>query len=135
MAGVVATVANLVVLAFLVEVAHLTPRQANVPGLLAGVIVNFIGNRDFAFRARAGKVSQQFWQFVAVEAVAFVLNTALFDAVLLLRPATSHSYLLVRILTSGGVHLVWSYPLWHWVFRKKDRAPAPAPLAERSHEP
>ena len=126
MAGIFATAANLAVLAFLVQVAHLTPRMANVPGLLAGAIVNFIGNRDFAFRAQSGNISRQFKQFMLVEIVAFALNTYIFDAVLVLWPVTTSWYLVVRLVTSGVVYLGWSYPLWHRVFSKKDRAPAPA---------
>ena len=109
MAGILATAANLAVLALLVEVGHLTPRQANIPGLLAGAVVNFIGNRDFAFRAQSGNVSRQFKQFMVVEIIAFGMNTYIFDAVLALWPVTTSWYLVVRLVTSGAVYLGWSY--------------------------
>ena len=51
LAGAAATVVDLAVLAFLVSVLGFDPRHANVPALVAGGIVNFLGNRHFAFRA------------------------------------------------------------------------------------
>ena len=124
MSGIAATGTNLALLAILVEVVHLTPRLANVPSLLAGAIVNFIGNRKYAFHAETGNVHNQLRKFMIVEVGSFGLNTYLFDAALVFFPATATWYIPLRIVVSGAVYLGWSYPLWHRVFRAPGAQPA-----------
>jgi putative flippase GtrA len=116
-AGIAATASDLVTLALLVSVLHVDPRVANVPALVVGGVVNFLGNRHFAFRARAGHVGKQAVGYTAVELVALALNGLLYDTVLRLVPAARPLYWLVRLATSNAVFLGWSYPLWGRVFR------------------
>ena len=116
-AGIAATASDLAALALLVSVLHVDPRVANVPALLVGGIVNFLGNRHFAFRAREGHLGKQAVGYTAVELVALALNGLLFDAVLRAEPQAAHLYWLVRLATSHAVFLGWSYPLWRQVFR------------------
>ncbi len=116
-AGLAATGADLATLAVLVSVLHLDARQANLPALVVGGIVNFLGNRHFAFRAQHGHVGKQAAGYTAVEIVALALNGVLYDAVLRAVPAAAGAYWLVRLATSHAVFLGWSYPLWRHVFR------------------
>jgi putative flippase GtrA len=116
-AGLAATGSDLATLAILVSVLHVDPRLANVPALLVGGIVNFIGNRHFAFRAQDGHVGKQAVGYTAVELVALALNGLLYDLVLRTVPEATHVYWAVRLVTSHLVFLCWSYPLWRRVFR------------------
>jgi putative flippase GtrA len=115
-AGIAATGADLVTLALLVSVFHVDARQANVPALIVGGVVNFLGNRNFAFRAQQGHIGKQAVGYTAVELVALALNGLLYDTVLRLVPGAAHVYWLVRLATSNAVFLGWSYPLWRKVF-------------------
>jgi len=116
-AGLAATGADLATLTVLVSLLHLDARQANLPALVVGGIVNFLGNRHFAFRAQDGHVGKQAAGYTAVEIVALALNGILYDAVLRAFPAAAGAYWLVRLATSHAVFLGWSYPLWRHVFR------------------
>ena len=117
MAGGAATLADLAVLTFCVAALHLTPQAANVPALVAGGIVNFFGNRHFAFRAHEGSIERHVVGYALVEIVALALNGFLYDLVLRAAPGSAHVYWLVRLATSHIVFLFWSYPLWRKVFR------------------
>jgi putative flippase GtrA len=119
--GIAATAADIAALALLVSVFHVDPRIANVPALIVGGIVNFVGNRHFAFRAQAGPLAAQAAGYTAVELVALALNGLLFDAVLRLVPGARAAYALVRLATSHAVFLGWSYPLWRRVFAAPPR--------------
>jgi len=116
-AGVAATAADELTLVGLVHLLHVSARAANVPALLAGGIVNFLGNRHFAFRgARSGPAARQAAGYVAVELVALALNGLFYDAILRARPELAGAYWAVRLATSHAVFLLWSYPLWRRVF-------------------
>ncbi len=126
-AGVAATAADLATLAVLVSVFHVDARVANVPALLVGGVVNFLGNRYFAFKAHHGHAGKQAAGYTAVELVALGLNGLLYDTALRLVPGARAVYWLVRIVTSHAVFLGWSYPLWRKVFAvPADRDDAPA---------
>jgi putative flippase GtrA len=82
-AGCAATLSDLAVLTLLVSVLHWSPRDANVPALLVGGVVNFFGNRNFAFRAQNDRGAPRKWRaslwshvigYTVVEVVALVLN-------------------------------------------------------------
>lgn len=117
LAGAAATLADLAVLTVLVSGLGLAPRVANVPALLVGGVVNFLGNRHFAFRASTGSLPRQAALYTLVELVALALNGVLFDVAMRALPAHGAAYLLTRLVTSHVVFLLWSYPLWRLVFR------------------
>ena len=119
LSGGAATIADLLVLTLLVALAHVDPRLANVPALLAGGIVQFIGNRRFAFRADGEPIGPQLAGFVVVEGVALALNGVLFDLAMRHFHAHIDWAIPVRLVTSHLVFLAWSFPLWHLVFKKK----------------
>jgi putative flippase GtrA len=115
-AGIAATASDLAMLAVLVSVFHVDARLANVPALLVGGVVNFLGNRYFAFRAHQGHAGKQAAGYTAVEIIALALNGLLYDTALRLLPGARAAYWLVRLATSHAVFLGWSYPLWRRVF-------------------
>jgi putative flippase GtrA len=115
-AGILATLADLAVLAVLVSLLHWDARAASIPALVAGGVVNFLGNRHFAFRAGRGPLVRQAIGYTVVELVALALNGVFYDAVLRAFPVAAHAYWAVRLATSHLVFLLWSYPLWRRVF-------------------
>ena len=122
-AGVAATAADVLTLALLVAAFHVDPRAASVPALVAGGVVNFLGNRQFAFRgAREGSVAAQLAGYLAVELVALSLNGILYDTALRLAPGLRPAYWALRLATSHIVFLLWSYPLWRRVFAPRASA-------------
>ncbi len=118
LAGGAATLADIAVLAMLVSACGLAPRLASIPALLVGGVVNFVGNRHFAFRASQGSLARQAVLYAAVELAALAANGVLFDVVMSLLPhGLAWAYVPVRLVTSHLVFLAWSYPLWRLVFR------------------
>lgn len=133
LAGAAATVADLSILSVLVSFAGVSPRVASVPALVVGGIVNFIGNRHFAFRASQGSLARQAALYTMVELVGLGLNGLLFDVVVRLCAAhaaalgtavPAWAYAPIRLATSHVVFLAVSYPLWRLVFRVPARAEA-----------
>ena len=117
LAGGAATLADLVVLFLGVTLFGLSARVASLPALLAGGVVNFFGNRHFAFRATSGSLKRQAILYAITEAVALALNGLLFDgAVRLIHPSTTGAMLL-RLVTTNVVFVAFSYPVWRRVFR------------------
>jgi len=114
--GIVATVADLAMIALLVHGLGLTPAIANVPALTLGLAIQFVGNKFWAFKDGATQPStlaRQGSAFLAAEAVAFLLNAGLFHvfAVLLGVPA-----LIARVIASALVYFGFSYRLWALIF-------------------
>jgi putative flippase GtrA len=105
LAGAAATLADIAVLAVLVA-------------LVVGGVVNFLGNRHFAFRASSGSLAKQAALYTIVELAALAANGILFDVGMRLLPVNlAWAYVPVRLVTSHVVFLLWSYPLWRLVFR------------------
>jgi putative flippase GtrA len=92
-------------------------RIANVPALLAGATVQFIGNRHFAFRARNGSLRRQLFWFCVVELVTLLLNGVIYDFVASRVTLGTGAAVALRAVVSCAVFLGWSYPLWKRVFR------------------
>lgn len=125
LAGGAATLADLAVLAVLVSLVGVAPRVASIPALVVGGVVNFLGNRHFAFRAAKGSLARQAALYTVVELAALAANGILFDVVMRLLPAQlAWAYVPVRLVTSHLVFLAWSYPLWRLVFRVPREAQA-----------
>lgn len=124
LAGSAATLVDIAVLALLVSLFHLDPRAANVPALVAGGIVSFVGNRHFVFRATKGSIVKQAVLFAFVEIVALALNGVLFDGAMRALAAHASFYVPIRLVTTNLVFLFFSFPLWHLVFRVRKEAEA-----------
>ena len=117
LAGGAATAADLVVLFACIHLLGWSPRVASIPALLAGGVVNFHGNRSYAFRASSGSLKRQATLFILSELVTLTLNGILYDlAMRTLNPGTGAAMVL-RLVTQNLVFLSWSFPVWKAVFR------------------
>jgi putative flippase GtrA len=117
--GGAATAVDVAALALLVG-GGLAPTTANVPALLVGVTVQFLGNKLWAFRDRSRAYVRQGSLFALVELGTLVLNGAAFHVLVawLLVP-----WLLARPLGTLLVYAGFSYPLWARIFRPPPGAP------------
>ncbi len=113
--GAVATVVDLFVLTLLVEVFGLSAQWANVPALLAGALIQFLGSRQLVFRAISGSWLLQGAGFSLVELGTLVLNGALFALFVGLGLGP---YPVLRMAATALVFAFFSFPLWRWVFGK-----------------
>lgn len=112
--GVVASLVDLVVLGLSVEVFGVAKSVANIPALTLGLLVQFLGNKLYAFDDRSKDLARQGSLFLLIEAGAFGLNAGLFH---LLGVVAGWPWWLARALASGAVYFGFSYPLWGYVFR------------------
>ncbi len=118
--GLVATACDLGSLMLLIYVCGFSKRGANIPSLLPGLLVQFIGNKFFAFEDRSRAIVKQGTLFFAIEIVAFALNVLLFDVLV---EMTQLHEIAVRLVGTNIVYLGFSFPMWNYfVFRRK--APA-----------
>jgi putative flippase GtrA len=121
-AGAAATLVDLAFLTALVSLAGVSPGAASVPALVLGNVVTFFGQKYFAFQAQRARAAGQAISFVLVEGGGFVLNLLLFELVLRLVPGATLHYALTRLATTNAVWLLYSFPLWHLVFRPNTEA-------------
>ena len=126
--GVLATAADLVALAVLVDGFGLSPRLANLPALAIGIAVQFAGNKWFAFGDRSPDWARQGALFLGVEALGMTANLVLFDLAVTRTPLP---YLAARIATTSLVYFCICLPLWSRIFRDRtgQRATAEEPLS------
>ncbi|MFT3768969.1 MAG: GtrA family protein [Minicystis sp.] len=115
--GGAATLVDLGVIAFAVGILHAPAAAANVPALLAGAGVQFVGNRHFAFRAGAGDVRRQAILFALTEAVTMLLNGALYHLVATHAALGPVGAVVARAITTNLVFVLWSYPVWSRIFQ------------------
>jgi len=114
--GVAATAADFAVLTALVQGAGVPAARANAFSLLVGSAANFLGNRKFTFSAAGAALGPQALRYGLIEVGAYAANTGLYA--LLVGPLEIQ-FLIAKPLGTGLVFLFYSYPLWHWVFRKR----------------
>lgn len=104
-----ATLVDFSIFTACVRAINIAPTQARLPALVAGACVQFVGNRGFTFRARAGRLSRQLKLFVAAEAVTLGLNWSIFQ--LLIRRITALPPEIVSFLGTGLVFVIFAYPV------------------------
>lgn len=113
--GASATLVDLAILASLVDAFGVGPRIASPIGLLAGIAIQFVGNKVFAFRDRSSGWGAQGLAFLGVEAGAFALNALGFDLVV---ATTGLPAVPVRVAISFAVYFLFCLPLWSRVFAR-----------------
>jgi putative flippase GtrA len=113
--GIFATLSDLTTLFLLIEVGGLSPEWANVPSLVPGLAVMFVGNKYFAFGDRSRQIVKQGVRFLFVEAWAFLINALLFHV---LTKEVAVPFLLARMLGTCIVYLGFSFPFWTFIFHK-----------------
>jgi putative flippase GtrA len=104
-----ATVVEFSIFTSCVRLMGVAPTSARLPALVAGACVQFVGNRHFTFRARAGRLARQLKLFVAAEAFTLGLNWCAFQ--LLIRKLTMLPPELVSFIGTGTVFLIFGYPM------------------------
>jgi putative flippase GtrA len=114
--GVLATIVDLAVLLLLVEGAGISPLVANIPALLVGAAVQFVGCRHVVFRSREAKLGQQIVGFAVTEAATLALNGLAFHVLLTLTPVP---YPFARPIGTFLVFVLFSFPMWRLVFRQR----------------
>ena len=111
--GGVGTVTDLAVLTLIATGLGLGPRIASPIALAAGLTVQFFGQKLFAFKDKRPAWGSQAALFLLVEAVAFMLNLAIFDLVVRFVPAP---YLLLRVAVQFVIYAGVCLPLWSRIF-------------------
>ncbi len=129
--GIVATLVDLAVLHLLVR-GGVPATVANVPSLLLGVTLQFLGNKHWAFADRSRDLLRQSTLFAAVEAGTFVLNAAAFHALVAWARVP---YLAARPIATFAVYALFSYPLWARIFRPQPVSSPAAPRARGYRRP
>ena len=121
-AGALAAVTDLATLTVLVQVFGLSPRGASVPALVLGAIVMFFGQKYLAFQSSGKPSLREALLFTLVQFGGFALTALPFDLLLRLVPLSAVHYVVSRMLVTNAVWLAYSFPLWHFVFRKPTAA-------------
>jgi putative flippase GtrA len=115
--GGVATAADFALLVGFVQFGGWTPQKANVPSLVLGALIQFLGNRYFVFKhARHNHFGKQMLGFAAAEAAALLVNAGLYYALV---TWTNINFALARPLGTFLVFSLFSYPMWALVFKSK----------------
>jgi len=117
--GGVASIVDFVFLAALVELGGITPKSANLPALLAGAVVQFVGFRRFVF---VGSAKRSFWWqlfgFSAVTGISLALTAGAFHALVTM----GFPYPLARPIAAFTVYCGFSYIAWKRVFTSQGNA-------------
>lgn len=111
--GLVASACDVLALFALIELEGVAPVVANVPALLVGVLVQYLGNKRFAFGDRSRHNLRQASLFAGVEVTSLALNALGFH---LAASFTAVPYWLARGVVSFAVYAGVSFPLWSRVF-------------------
>lgn len=112
--GIVATLSDLGILTFLVEVVRLSEVVANWPSLFVGVTIQFIGAKYAVFKAGGGSWVRHLSGFVIAEIGSYLLNGLAFHLIVTLTPVP---YIAARLIGTFLIFIGFSYPVWHWVFK------------------
>ncbi len=111
--GLAATAVDLGLLSVGVEWLGLKPSVVGPVALAAGVAVQLVGTKKYAFRDRSRDWLRQTVLFLGVELLAYTANVVAFTAV---TSTTRAPYTLVRIAVGAIVYFGISLPLWTRIF-------------------
>ncbi len=126
MVGLCATASDLITTTVLVRLCDFSKRQANIPGLIPGLVIMFIGNKFFAFQDQSKNVVKQGGLFLLIEAIALGLNVLLFDRLVVWFDLHET---LARLIGTNITYLGFSFPMWAlFVFRRQGGSAKELPL-------
>jgi putative flippase GtrA len=117
-----ATLTDQGALLFAVAVLGVPARMASVPALVLAGVVNFLGNRSFAFRDGGGRLGRQAPRFALVQLASIALNALLFDLGMRALAGHANAYWALRLAVNSVVYLGWSFPMFGRVFRSEGGA-------------
>lgn len=121
MVGLCATASDLITTTVLVRVFDFSKREANIPGLIPGLVIMFFGNKFFAFQDQSKNVVKQGGTFLVIEAIALAFNVLLFDRLVVWFDLHET---LARLIGTNITYLGFSFPMWAlFVFRRKSSEP------------
>jgi putative flippase GtrA len=127
-AGILATLAQFGTLWSLVSFAGTSPVKANLPALVFGSAVMFLGQKYFVYEARAAKT---LWRetvlYAIVQVVGIGLTDWLYKNFLAFSPRLEAHYVIAGLIVNNLVWLVYFVPAWHFIFKRRG-APALEPL-------
>ncbi len=112
MVGTIASVADMSTLVTLVQLFNVKPEIANIPSLMMGSTLQFLGNRQVVYRSN-GVVKLQLFTFICGELLSLSMNAT---GYYLLVTHTSIHYALARPIVSAVIFTCFSYPLWRYIF-------------------
>jgi len=112
--GSFATLFDLGALSLLVYGLGVDPRLASLPALTLGIVLQFVGNKLFAFQDRRPNWGKQGLQFLAVEALGVCCNLGLFHLAVSL---TALPIIALRMAVTSAVYFGICLPLWGKIFR------------------
>ena len=102
-------------LVFQVELLHISPIVAFWPAMIVGSLIQFLGNKRYAFQVKTNhRLPQELIYFAISEIISWGLNWVGFY---LLVTRMGVNYVLGRGVVSAVVYCGVSYPLWKWIFR------------------
>ena len=108
-----ATLADFSVFTTCVRALDMAPSAARLPALVTGACVQFLGNRSFTFRARAGSWTRQAWLFLFAEAITLGLNFGIFHQ--LVTHVSGVAPELLGFLGTFITFVTFAYPVRRWV--------------------
>ena len=115
--GIAATAVDLGLLAVGVEGFGIRPGFVGPFALAAGVAVQLVGTKAYAFRDRSRAWLRQSVLFLGVELLAYLANTLAFTVL----TATTHApYPVVRVGVGAAVYFGVSLPLWSRIFGRTE---------------
>jgi putative flippase GtrA len=120
-AGALAAGTDLATLTLLVQMVGVAPRVASIPALTLGAVVMFFGQKYLAFQSGGKPSARELFLFALVQAGGLALTAGLFDLALCLVPFLVTHYVVARLVVTNLVWLAYSFPLWHWVFKKPEQ--------------
>jgi putative flippase GtrA len=106
-------------LAMLVNVAHVSPRVASIPALVLSSVVMFFGQKYLAFEGRGKPTGREMLLFALVQLGGLGLTAVLYDVAVRSAPFLLEHYVVARIAVTNLVWLGYSFPLWHFVFPRR----------------
>lgn len=120
--GLIATCADLGLLTVLVEWFHVAPPIANLPALILGSSIQFVGNRQVVFNVKGkAKLGSEMFLFLLAEVAAFGLIAGGFYA---LNRWTPLNYVVSRAFVSFLVFIGFSFPIRSKIFHQKSSSPS-----------
>jgi putative flippase GtrA len=105
---------------------------ASFPALLVGAVVQFAGNRNWAFSAASGSLRRQIALFSLAEIVTLGLNALAFDLVARHVALSAGGAVVARAITTNVVFVAWSFPVWRLVFKQPTGARQGSECGERA---
>ncbi|MDR0792021.1 MAG: GtrA family protein, partial [Chitinophagaceae bacterium] len=106
--SIVATAVDFLITIFLAEFFHVEHTKANICGVVCGGVVNFLVNRQWAFRATEGKVKTQIAKYIVVWLGSILLNIAGFNC---LTKLFHIEYILAKIIVAVLIGVFYNYLL------------------------